>query len=179
MSGSELSLALSYFENCLIHPPTYPGTLGPAEYLLELGYELTGNFKNLDEVSEQVGETLGSELVKVVIALCIKTITQESISSKEVKKLEKALIKVYNRKDLLVRSWRYQVNMEKVAAGAARNLNYLIEASKPNVTLQTELNVDSSLSDYRQSCLEEFSPVRLRELLAEEIRGLTGFIPKF
>lgn len=179
MNESDSSLALMYFEKCLINPPVYPGTLGPAEYLQELGFELTGNFKNLDEVSERVGEILGSELVKVVIALCIKTIAQEDKSSKEIKKLEKSLTKVYNRKDLLVRSWHYQLNMEKVAAGAARNLSYLIEASKPNVTLQTELNVDSSLSDYRQSCLGEFSPVRLRELLAEEIQGLTGFIPKF
>jgi len=179
MNESNLSLALTYFEKCLINPPIYPGTLGPTEYLQELGYELTGNFKNLDEVSERVGETLGSELVKVVIALCIKTITQEGISTKEVKKLEKALTKVYNRKDMLVRSWRYKLNMEKVAAGAAQNLNYLIEAGKPNVTLQTELNADPSLSNYRQKCLGEFSPVRLREALAAEIQGLTGLIPKF
>jgi len=175
----EIDLALRYFDTCLIKPPVFPGTINPEKYLLEIGYEFSAGYKELDTVSEIVGETIGAGLVSVVIGLCINTVTQEqeSCSKRDVRDLEKALAKVYEKKNKLVTNWPYQLNMERTAVGAARNLNYLIGAGKKNVTLQSEMNVSKMFKDYRYKCVSEFSPARLQELLFDEIIGLTGFKP--
>ena len=169
--------AIVYFDSCLINPPIFPGTSKPEDYLRELGYEFAGGFKDLNLVSEKVGEVIGAELVKVVIALCINTVTQETCTKSEVRQLAKRLEKIYENKNKLVRSWPYQLNMERVAVGAARNLSYLINAGKPKVTLQTEMGATSFIGEYRYECVGEYSPGRLRELLFDEIVGLTGLRP--
>lgn len=171
--------AILYFDRCLINPPIFPGTLKSEDYLRELGYEYAGGFKDLNLVSERVGEVLGAALVKVVIAVCINTVTQESCTKSEIRQLEKKNMKVYENKNKLVLSWQYQLNMERAAVGAARNLDYLIEAGKPEVTLQNEMDVTSFIRDYRYECMREFSPGRLQELLFDEIVGLTGYRPTY
>jgi len=173
----DASLSLDYFERCLINPPIFPGTQKPIEHLFELPFRMSAGDVSKDELSERVGELMGSELVKVVIALCINTITQESCSPREAKRLNKALAKVYDRKDRLVKECPKNLNLKKVATGASRNLDYLINAGKPDVTLQTEMNESPKFSDLRYKCVKEFSPARLQELLFDEIVGLTGFLP--
>jgi hypothetical protein len=173
----DVSLALEYFANCLIKPPTFPGTRKPEDYLQELSYEFAGGFRDLNQVSEIVGEVFGAEMVKVVIALCIYSAAQENCSAKESLQLDKALEKVYERTNKLVKNWPYQLDMERTAVGAARNLNYLIGSGKPKVTLQTELNLGPEFATLRYQCVREFSPVRLRELLFERIVEITGYTP--
>ena len=171
------SLALEYFSKCLIKPPPFQGTLKPEDYLREISYEYAGGARDLKETSEVVGEVVGAELVKAVIALCIYSGVQETCSAKDARRVEKALEKVFAGINKLLRSWPYQLDMESVAVGAAQNLNYLIGSGKPKVTLQTELNVGPEFADLRYSCVRQYSPVRLRELLFERIEELTGYIP--
>jgi len=173
----DTSLALQYFAKCLIKPPTFTGTRKPEDYLQELSYEFVGGVRDLNEVSEIVGEVIGAEMVNVVIALCIYSAVQENCSPKDLRQLDKALEKVYERVNKLVKTWRYQLDMERVAVGAARNLNYLVGSGKPKVTLQTELNLGPEFSILRYQCVREFSPVRLQELLFERIVEITGYIP--
>jgi hypothetical protein len=177
----EIDLALTYFDTCLIKPPVFPGTLSPDKYLLEIGYEFLGGFKDLELVSERVGEVIGSALVAVIIGQCINTVTQEkeACTKRDIRDLDKALEKVYEKKDKLIKSWPYQLNMNKTAVGAARNLNYLIQSGKPNVTLQSEMNASTLVTRYRFKCVSEFSPARLRELMIGEIVGLTGLDPTY
>lgn len=179
MPQLEVDLAIKYFSNCLINPPVIPGTRKADDYLAEIGYEFSSGLRDLDTVSEIVGETLGAELVKVIIGLCINTVTQENeqCSKRDLRDLAKALEKVYENKDKLIKFWPYKLNMERSAVGAARNLNYLISAGKKNVTLQSEMNVNKLFAEYRYKCVSEFSPARLQELLFDEIIGLTGFKP--
>ncbi len=179
MPKLEIDLALKYFETCLIRSTVLPGTLSSDKYLLEIGYEFSGGYRDLDTVSEIVGETIGAELMKVIIGLCITTVTQEkeSCSKRDIRDLEKALAKVYENKNKLVTNWPYQLNMKRAAIGAARNLNNLIQSGKPDVTLQDEMNASKMLKSYRYKCVSEYSPGRLQELLFDEIVGLTGFKP--
>lgn len=177
MNKVDPSLALEYFSKCLIKPPTFPGTLSPEKYLREISYEFASGVRDLSETSEVVGEIIGAELVKAVIGLCIYSGVQETCSVRDAKKLEKALEKLLMGINKLLRTWPYQLNMERVAVGAAQNVKYLIGSGKPKVTLQSELNVGSEFATLRFLCVREFSPVRLRELLFERIEELTGYIP--
>ncbi len=169
--------ALQYFENCLIKPPTFPGTLNSEDYLREISYEYAGRIRSFSEASEIVGEILGGELVKVVIALCIWAVTEENCSPKDARKLSKALEKVYANTNKVLKKWPYELDMERAAVGAAQNLRYLQSAGKPKVRLQSELNSGLEFSELRYKCVREYSPVRLRELLFERIEELTGYIP--
>ena len=171
------SVALQYFTKCLIKPAAFPGTLKPEEYLREISYEFAGGFRDLKEVSEIVGEIVGAEMVKVVIAQCIWATIDEECSPRDSRKVEKALEKVVSNSNRIMKSWPYQLDMERMAVGAARNLNYLIGAGKPKVTLQNEMNLGSDFSDLRYKCVREYSPVRLRELLFERIVEVTGYTP--
>jgi hypothetical protein len=177
MSSIEASTALKYFEKCLIKPATFPGTLKPEDYLREISYEFAGGTRDLTEVSEIVGEIAGAELVKVVIAHCIWAAVDDECSPRDSRKVEKALEKVVSSSNRIMKSWPYQLDMERMAVGAARNLNYLIGAGKPKVTLQNELNLGSDFSNFRYQCVREYSPVRLRELLFERIVEVTGYTP--
>ena len=177
MPSIDAATALLYFEKCLIKPPTFPGTLKPEDYLREISYEFAGGTRGLIEVSEIVGEIIGAEMVKVVIAQCIWAAIDEECSPRDSRKVEKVLEKVVARSNRIMKSWRYQLDMERVAVGAARNLNFLIGAGKPKVTLQNELNLGSDFSDLRYQCVREYSPVRLRELLFERIAEVTGYTP--
>ena len=177
MNKVDPSLALEYFSKCLVDPPAFPGTLKPEDYLREISYEFAGGLRDLTETSEIVGEIVGAELVKAVIALCIYSGVQETCSARDAKKLEKRLEKLLTSINKLLRTWPYQLNMERVAVGAAQNLNYLIGSGKPKVTLQTELNVGPEFANLRHLCVREFSPVRLRELLFERIEEITGYTP--
>lgn len=181
MPKLEIDLALTYFESCLIKPPVFPGTLSPEKHLIEIGYEFSAGYKDLDTASEVVGEIIGAELVAVIIGQCINTITQEkeACSKRNIRDLEKALEKVYEKKDRLIKSWPYRLNMKKTAVGAARNLNYLIQSGKPEVILQSEMDASKLLKSYRYNCVSEFSPARLRELMIGEIVGLTGLDPTY
>ena len=177
MPSVDASIAVKYFEKCLIKPPAFPGTLKPEDYLREISYEFAGGTRNLIEVSEIVGEILGAEMVKIVIAQCIWAAVDEDCSPGDSRKVEKALEKVVISSNRIMKCWPYQLDMERTAVGAARNLNYLIDAGKPKVTLQNELNLGSDFSDLRYKCVREYSPVRLRELLFERIVEVTGYTP--
>ena len=177
VSSIDAPTAHQYFEQCLIKPPTFPGTLKPEDYLLEISYEFVGGTRDLIEVSEIVGEIVGAEMVKVVIAQCIWAAIDEECSPRDSRKAEKALEKVVSNSNRIMKSWSYQLDMERVAVGAARNLNYLIGAGKPKVTLQNEMNLGSDFSDLRYKCVREYSPVRLRELLFDRIVEVTGYRP--
>jgi hypothetical protein len=177
MTSIDARTSLQYFEKCLIKPPTFPGTLKPQDYLREISYEFAGGMRDLIEVSEIVGEVIGAEMVKVVIAQCIWAAIDEEFSPRDSRKVEKALVKVVSNSNQVMKSWPYQLDMERVAVGAARNLKYLVGAGKPKVTLQNELNVGSDLTDLRYQCVREYSPVRLRELLFERIAEVTGYTP--
>jgi hypothetical protein len=173
----DASDALQYFEKCLIKPAPFPGTLKPEDRLREVSYEFAGGTRDLIEVSEIVGEILGAQMVKVVIAQCIWATIDDECSPRDSRKVEKALEKVVSSSNRIMKSWPYQLDMERTAVGAARNLNYLIGAGKPKVTLQDELNLGSDFSDLRYKCVREYSPVRLRELLFERIVEVTGYTP--
>ncbi len=177
MPAIDTPTVIQYFEKCLIKPPKFPGTLKPQDYLREISYEFAGGTRGLIEVSEIVGEIIGAEMVKIVIAQCIWAAVDDECSPRDSRKVEKALEKVVSSSNRIMNSWPYQLDMERVAVGAARNLNYLIGAGKPKVTLQNELNLDSDFSDLRYQCVREYSPVRLRELLFERIAEVTGYTP--
>ena len=176
MTISKASLALEYFETCLINPRLVPGTQNSDLRLTEISYEYSAGFKDLAEVSEMVGEIIGASLANLIIGLCINTITQENekCSRREIRKLEKSLRKVYDKKDALIKSWNHKLNLNLVAKGASRNLDYLLMSRERNSMLECEIEAAETLREYRFECLRLFSPGRLSEIFLDEINALIG-----
>lgn len=171
-------ISVNYFNQCLINPPVFPGTLGVAPYLAEISHQHVAGTRSEEEISEIIGETLGSLAVGKVIALCINTYVNENSNPGEIRALDKKFDEFIRKYDLLSQSYPYRLDMKKVALGAARNLDYLLSAGKVNVRMRSEMRVGGEYCQLRYFAVREFSPVRLRELLYEEIENLTGFKPK-
>ena len=184
-----------YFEECLINPPTFPGALPTSKYLDDLHYGAMGGNFNAEELSVRVGEVLGSICVKVVIASAILGFRSTVGNRSETKKLEKAMIS-FTRKSLAdvqlsksVGNVGMTINLkeneyslpglelipEVLAQAAAENLNFLIQAMRPDTVLQYERLVRSEIINVR---IEAMSSIRPSSLTAEfygGIQELTGF----
>jgi hypothetical protein len=171
-------ISVNYYNQCLINPPVFPGTLGVAQYLAEISYQHVAGTRSEEELSEIVGETLGSLAVGKVIALCINTYVNENSNPGEIRALDQKFDEFIRKYDMLSKSYPYQLDMKKVALGAGRNLEYLLSAGKVDVRMQSEMRVSSDYCHLRYLAVREFSPVQLRELLYEEIENLTGLKPK-
>ena len=170
-------ISVNYFNQCLINPPVFPGTLGTAQYLAEISYQHVSGTRPEGEISEIVGETIGSLAVGKIVALCINTYVNENSNPAEIRALDKKFDEFICKYDMLSQSYPYQLDMKKVAFGAARNLNYLLSAAKMDVRMQSEMRVCGEYCQLRYLAVREFSPARLRELLYEEIENLTGVQP--
>jgi hypothetical protein len=168
---------LIYFEECLINPPVFPGTLPTRKYLEEVSIEYLGHFKGINEVSEIVGEVWGEMCTKIVIGVCIAAVLGETGSKREIKKIESAFEKLVAKQSQLKGLAPSPLNFEKVSEGAAKNLNYLIGASQPNTVLQTEMSVSRDIQEVRHNALKQFAPSVLREYLFDGIEAMTGIRP--
>jgi len=168
---------LIYFEKCLINPPVFPGTLPTNKYLEEISIEYLGHFKGINEVSEIIGEVWGGMCTQIVIGVCIAAVLSETGTEQEIKKINAAFEKLLSRQSELKGISPSPLNLEKVSAGAAKNLSYLISASQPNTVLQTEMSVSREIQEIRYDALKQFAPSVLRGHLFDGIEAMTGIRP--
>ena len=166
-----------YFEECLINPPTFPGTLPTEKYLDEITMEFIAGYRTLEEVSEIVGEVWGTMCAHVVIAGCIASVAQETCSKAEAKSIDKSFNKLIERQNKLKQHSPNKLYLNLVSDGAAKSLRYLIDAGQPNTVLQSELSVGKHIQDIRYNALKQYAPSALREYLYDGIESLTGFRP--
>jgi len=192
-------LSALYIDMCLTDPPTFPGTVETTEYLDNLHYETIGGSKSVEDISEIVGEILGSICIKAVIAKCIYSYSSKSASNFEIKSLTKSLHKCIQKQNNIVNLIRHigkiQNNMLKIEGrtielpdikldtkiltdSAAKSLQFLLSARSPDTVLEYERAVGERFCALRVAALNEFSPSTIREMLYDEIKELTGLRPK-
>lgn len=166
-----------YFEECLINPPVFPGTYPTDRYLNQLSIEYLGRIKDIEEVSEIVGEVWGVMCTKVVIGVCIAAVVTETGTKRDIKKIDAALDRLIAKQNELQKLGPSPLNLSKVSEGAARNLSYLLGATQPDTVLETEMNVLWEIREVRYNALKQFAPSALREYLFDGIEAMTGIRP--
>jgi hypothetical protein len=173
----EKSPVVIYFEECLINPPTFPGTLPAEKYLDQVTMEFISGYRTLEEVSEIVGEVWGTMCANIVIAGCIASIAQETCTKGEAKTIDNLFNKLITKQNRLKQHSPTQLYLNLVSDGAAKSLRYLIDAGQGNTVLQAELSVGKHIQDIRYNALKQFAPSTLRAHLYDGIESLTGFRP--
>ena len=166
-----------YFEDCLINPPTFPGTLPTEKYLDQVTMEYISGLRTLEEVSEIVGEVWGTMCANIVIAGCIASVAQETCSKNEAKTIDKLFDKLIAKQNKMKQLSPNQLYLNIVSQGAAKSLRYLIDAGQANTVLQAELQVGKHIQDIRYNALKQYAPSALREYLYDGIESLTGYRP--
>jgi len=166
-----------YFEECLINPPTFPGTLSAEKYLDQMTMEFVSGYRTLEEISEIVGEVWGTMCANIVIAGCIASVAMESCSKAEAKSIDNAYNKLIAKQSKLKQHSPQQLYLNIASKGAAKSLRYLIDAGQGNTVLQSELSVGRNIQDVRYNALKQYAPSVLREYLYDGIESLTGFRP--
>lgn len=177
MIFKEKSAVVIYFEECLINPPTFPGTLPPEKYLDQVTMEFISGYRTLEEVSEIVGEVWGTMCANVVIAGCIASVAQETCTQSQAKTIDNVFNKLIAKQNRLKQHSPTQLYLNLVSDGAAKSLRYLLDAGQGNTVLQGELSVGRHIQDIRYNALKQFAPSALREYLYDGIESLTGFRP--
>jgi hypothetical protein len=177
MIFKEKSSVIIYFEECLINPPTFPGTSPTEKYLDQVTMEFISGYRTLEEVSEIVGEVWGTMCANVVIAGCIASVARETCTKSEAKTIDKLFDKLITKQNQLKQHSPTQLYLNLVSDGAAKSLRYLIDAGQANTVLQSELSVGKHIQDIRFNALKQFAPSALREYLYDGIESLTGFRP--
>lgn len=167
-----------YFEECLINPPTFPGTLPTARYLDEVAIELIAGYKTLDTASEIVGEVWGTMCANIVIASCIASEVMENGTKRDAKAIDAAFNKLISKQNQIKSHSPSRLNMYLVSEAASRSLRYLISGGQPNTVLQTEMSVTSDIQNVRYLAVKQYAPSRLREYLYDGIESLTGIRPE-
>jgi len=166
-----------YFEECLINPPTFPGTLPTEKYLDQVTMEFISGYRTLEEVSEIVGEVWGTMCANVVIAGCIASVALESCTKNEAKAIDKVFDRLVMKQNRLKQHSPSELYLNLVSQGAAKSLRYLIVAGQGNTVLESELSVGRNIQDIRYNALKQYAPSVLREHLFDGIESLTGFRP--
>ena len=175
-------LSVIYVEECLINPPVFPGTQDLTTYLNEVHLLALGGFESRSEISERVGEVLGSLATKNVIAMCILAVRTELGSKREARNLNSAF------KLLLEKSGHFsdvawyvdqhpfggELDSRSVAIGMSKSQKMLALSTQPDVVLEYELNVGAHLVAFRYQVMRNFAPSYLRDKLWEGVKEMTG-----
>lgn len=175
-------LSVLYFEKCLINPPVFPGAMDQTSYLDELHFLSLSGTKSAQQMSERVGEVLGSLAIKSIIAAAIVAVRQQYGNKREVRKLnsvyETLLEKMgyYSGLARTVTQHPYgdKLHMESVAIGMSKGLKFLTFSAQPDVVLEYELEVGPHLVAFRYEIMKNFPPSYLRDKLWEGIKEMTG-----
>lgn len=197
MIFSNPSLAAMYFEECLINPPSLPGTVSTLRYLDQLHIEAIGGYLDSEELSVRIGEVIGTIARKTVVAILILTLEQSAGSKDTVRKLNKKFEQLVSKNQKVVQIALHQVgktsptrtsfgnfdltinlNLEKVTIVAAQSLEYLIAGQGADITFEEELRVTPSIKGVRARALNLVPPSQLRSMLFEGISELTGNLPQ-
>jgi hypothetical protein len=171
-----------YIEECLINPPVFPGTQSLTGYMNEVHLLSLGGFENREEISERVGEVLGSLATMAVLATCIIAVRTQSGSKREIRKLNSAfetlLTKLGIYRDM---AWSLnqhpfggELDKQSVAIGMLKSQRFLASSTEPDVVLESEFNVGPHLVAFRYEIMKNFPPSFLREKLWEGIKEITG-----
>ena len=188
-----------YFQECLINPPTYPGTLNTIQYLDQLHFDTIGGRYSVQEISERIGDIVAGICIKNVIASSIIESSESSGSKSETKALYK-LLNVLTKKQVSYISLARQIgttghnsvrvnnsnisipdikiNMEIVSDSAAKGLKFLLDAREPDVILESEMDVNDDFRKFRYKILNNNAPSVLKFSLYDGIKELTGVWPK-
>ena len=191
-------LSVMYFEECLINPPTYPGTLNMIQYLDKLHFETIGGFYSVEEISDRIGDIYAEVCIKTVIASCITSIREVSGSKSEIKALNK-LVNVLTKKQLTYISLVRQIgstgnnpikvnnsiisipdiklDMEIVADSAAKGLRVLLDSRQPDIIMESEMNVTEDFRKFRYESMNKIAPSTLKKVFYDGIHELTGTWP--
>lgn len=175
-------LSVIYVEECLINPPAFPGTQDLTTYLNEVHLLALGGFESRSEISERVGEVLGSLAVKIVLASCIVGIRTTLGSKREIRKLNAAFnILMKKSADYVSMAWSVdehqfggELDRKSVAIGMSKNMKMLAQSTQPDVRLEYEMNVGAHLVSLRHQVMKNFAPSYLKDKLWEGIKGMTG-----
>lgn len=197
MIFSNPSLAANYFDDCLINPPIFPGTVSTLRYLDQLHLEAIGGQLDTEELSVRIGEVIGSIARKTVVAILILTLEQSVGSKESARKLNKKFEQFVSKNQEEVHVALRQVgktaqartsignfdltinlDLEKVTIIAAQSLEYLIAGQKPDITFEEEIRVTPSIKVVRENALNLVPPSQLRKMLFEGISELTGYLPQ-
>ncbi len=189
--------SIIYFENCLLNPPVFPGTLSSEKYLTELHFEALGNFKSDNELSELVGEVIGTICTNIIIGVAILEVSRLLDSKNEVKKLEnlfQLLIEKEKRHIAMalnvgnitdeystirgIKLPSSTLNKQVMANSASRNLRYLISARNDDVRLESEMGIVDSIRAVRINALNQLPPSLLKRKLFEGINEILGCWPE-
>lgn len=171
------SAVVIYFEQCLINPPTFQGTLPTEKYLDQVTVEFISGYRTLEEVSEIVGEVWGTMCANLVIAGCIASVALETCTKNEAKVIDKLFDKLVTKQNRLMQYSPSELYLNLASQGAAKSLRYLIDAGQQNTILQSELSVSREIQDIRYNALKQYAPSVLREYLYDGIESLTGIRP--
>lgn len=188
-----------YFQECLINPPTYPGTLNTNQYLDQLHFDTIGGRYSVQEISERIGDIVAGICIKNVIASSIIESSESSGSKSETKALYK-LLNVLTKKQMSITSLARQIgsmgnnsinvnnskisipdvklDMEIVADSAAKGLRILLDAREPDIILESEMEVNDDFRKFRYKILNNNAPSVLKFGLYDGIKELTGVWPK-
>ena len=175
-------LSVIYVEECLINPPVFPGTQDLTTYLNEVHLLALGGFESRSEISERVGEVLGSLAEKMVIATCIVAVRAELGSKRETRRLNSAFELLleksghYSGMAWSVDQHRFggELDSRSVAIGMSKSQKMLVFATQPDVVLEYELNVGTHLVAFRYQVMRNFAPSYLRDKLWEGVKEMTG-----
>ena len=192
-------ISVLYFQECLINPPTYPGTLNTIQYLDKLHFDTIGGLYSVEEISERIGDIYAGVCIKNVIASCIIESSESSGNKSETKALYK-LLNVLTKKQRTYISLTRQIgsmgnnsikvnnskisipdiklDMEVVADSAAKGLKILIDARQPDIIMEGEMNVAEDFWKFRYKIMNNNAPSALKFCLYDGIHELTGTWPK-
>ena len=175
-------LSVIYVEECLINPPVFPGTQDLTTYLNEVHLLALAGFESSSEISERVGEVLGSLATKIVLAVCIFAVRTELGSKRETRRLNSALNLLSEKSGHYSgMAWSVdqhpfggELDSRSVAIGMSKSQKMLALSTQPDVVLEYELNVGSHLVAFRYQVMRNFAPSYLRDKLWEGIKEMTG-----
>ena len=175
----------------------FPGTLSTEKYLTELHFEALGNFKSDNELSELVGEVIGTICTNIIIGVAILEVSRLLDSKNEVKKLEnlfQLLIEKEKRHIAMalnvgnitdeystirgIKLPSSTLNKQVMANSASRNLRYLISARNDDVRLESEMGIVDSIRAVRINALNQLPPSLLKRKLFEGINEILGCWPE-
>ena len=168
-----------YLENCLMHPPTFPGTLSEYDYLREVHFEAIGGFKNQTEVSEIVGDLWGGICAKITIAIIIVSVRSLECGKSEKKSLDKSLDYLTERQSSVLLNAKaighpyFELDKDLVIKRAENSLPFLMSGREPKVVLQYEMQTTNQIRQVREDAMSKVPPSLILRTFMEGISSFT------